>query len=120
MHDLQHSRPRRWTHRMPPTSTPRLPAISPYWGRFTSVCIAANARAAGTRLAGDLAVRHLVPESADTGSTRSDGRGIDLLDTKGVVVRMSRLRRSSADGPRLPLDTAAGAARRGGIHRGSG
>ena len=68
---------------------------------------------------GDLIVRHPVPESADTGSFRSDGRGIDLLDEEGVVLIMSDLRRSAMNGPRLP-GGAAGSDGRGGRRRGTG
>jgi hypothetical protein len=68
---------------------------------------------------GGLAVRHDVPESADTESLRSDGRGIDLIDQKGVVVSMSDLRRSATQGPRLPVGTA-GTDGRGGSRRGAG
>jgi hypothetical protein len=60
-----------------------------------------------------------MPESADTESFRSDGRGIDLLEEEGVVMIMSELRRSTTYGPRLPVGTA-GTGERGGNRRGSG
>lgn len=50
------------------------------------------------------------------GPARSDGRGIDLLETKGVVMVMSDLRRSATHGPRTPAGTDC----RGGSRRGAG
>jgi hypothetical protein len=111
VHDLRLCHPPRLTHRTPPI-TPLLRTDFFTWPPIW--------HAAGTRRAGDLAVRYLVPESADTGPARSDGRGIDLLDAKGVVVIMSLLRRSATEEPRMPHGTSAGATRRGGIRRGAG
>jgi hypothetical protein len=84
MHDLHVYGPPRWTRRLPPLTTTRLRTIPPIRGRFTSVCTAADARAAGTRLLGDLAVRYPVPETADTGWSRSDGRGSTYSMRKGL------------------------------------
>ena len=53
------------------------------------------------------------------GKTRSDGSRSDLLETKGVVMITSELRRSTTRGPRTPAGRA-GTQRRGGIRRGSG
>lgn len=75
MRTTQTGGPARWTS-MPAPSSCRSTTLS--CGRFTPARSAA-ALPTVMRSCGDSALRHL-PESADTGPARSDGRGIDLLD----------------------------------------
>jgi hypothetical protein len=93
-------------------------STSPVMGHFTPARSVAAVRTA-TRSSGASAVRSRTPESADTGAARSDGRGIDLLDQKGVVMIISEPRRSATHGPRLPVGTV-GPDGRGGDRRGAG
>lgn len=118
MHQLHQGGPGPWT--LYPPIPPRPPAAGPSRSDQQPAPGAVSRRRPSQHAArGDLVVRHDMPESADTDPVRSDGRGIDLVDEKGVAMIVSDYRRSATHGPRLPVGTA-GTDGRGGCRRGAG
>jgi hypothetical protein len=119
MHQLHLSGPGPWTLDLFPPIPLRSAAAGPFRSHQQPEPGAVSRRRPSQVARGDLAVRHDLPESADTDTFRSDGGGIDLVDEKGVVMIMSDYRRSAMHGPRLPAGTAETGGR-GGSRRGAG